>query len=72
MIKNMANYYTTYEAAARMDFHPDYIRRLICKGILKAEKIGNIWFIKQTDLAKIKRQRRPRKKEQPENGSNQR
>jgi len=70
MIKSRANYVTTYEAADKLGFHPDYVRRLILRGTIKAEKLGHNWLINEKDLAKVTRQRFPRKKERQQNGSN--
>ncbi len=70
MIKNRANYITTYEAAIILGFTADHIRKLITRGKIKAEKIGNNWLVARKDLTKTKRQRFP-KKEKDKNGSNE-
>lgn len=72
MIKNKANYVTTQEAAGILGFHIDYVRRLILRGKIKAEKLGHNWLIQECDLKKVKRQRSPKTKESEDNGSHQR
>jgi len=69
MIRNKANYVTTQEAANILGFHPDYVRRLILQGKIKAEKLGQSWLIREKDLAKVTRQRFPRHKEKEDDGS---
>lgn len=68
MIQNRKNYLTTFEAAAKLGFHPDYLRRLILGGKVRAEKLGRNWIISLADLARLKRQRFPRT-EKKDNGS---
>ena len=69
MGKSKPNFITTFEAAYRLGFTPDYIRRLIAKGKIKGEKVGNNWIIKPGQLAKIARRRFPRIKENASHGS---
>lgn len=69
MIKNRDNYLTTGEAAKLIGFHPDYVRRLILRGTIKAEKLGTNWLIKTQDMAKISRRRKPRSKGTKQDGS---
>ncbi len=71
MIKNKANYMTCAEAAESLGFSPDYMRKLINKGRIKAEKLGRNWIIEKKSLAKIHRQRFPRHKENVDDGSHQ-
>lgn len=52
---------TTKQLAEEMGFCPSYIRILIRQGVIKAKKIGNFYVI-DTKIKKIKRQRYPRKK----------
>lgn len=56
MIKD--KYYTTSQAAAKIGFSQDHVRRLILQGRLKAEKLGKGWIIEHKNLALIKRRRR--------------
>ncbi len=56
MIKD--KYYTTSQAALKIGFSQDHVRRLILEGRLKAEKLGNSWVISSKALALIKRRRR--------------
>ncbi len=62
---------TIAQAAARLDRHPDLVRRWVREGALPAYKIGTYWFIKEADLAafvepgrKPWKRRHPRGKEQ--------
>jgi len=36
---------TTEEAAEILDYHADYVRRLLREGILIGKKFGQIWLI---------------------------
>lgn len=56
MIKN--KYLTSAQAAKLFGFTPDYIRRLIMLGKIKAEKVGHNWLICPKDMRDIKRQRK--------------
>ena len=60
MIKNR-NYLTTIEAGKLLGFTPDYMRRLIARGKIKAEKLGHNWILKPKDIKHIKRQRYPQR-----------
>lgn len=57
---------TSAMAAKILGFSPDYIRRLINEGKIKAEKLGHDWLVTEKAIAHIKRQRFPKEKE---NGS---
>jgi excisionase family DNA binding protein len=59
MIKNRANYLTSFEAAEVLGFTPDHVRKLIARGKIKAEKLGHIWIIHKKSLHKVRRQRFP-------------
>lgn len=63
MVKNKSIYITSIEAAQLLGFTPDYIRRLIVRGKIKATKLGHNYLIRPIDLKKIKRTRFKRKKE---------
>lgn len=54
------NWVTTSQAARLIGFHPDYVRRLILSGKIKATKLGRNWVIRESILGKVKRQRFPR------------
>lgn len=51
---------TSALAARKIGVTPDHIRKLIRDGKIKAEKVGNVWFIDSRSLSTIKRQRFPR------------
>ncbi len=42
---------TVHQVAARLDRHPDLVRRWIRTGALPAYKIGTYWFVRETALA---------------------
>lgn len=54
---------TTAMAAEKLGFTANWIRRLILKGKIRAEKIGPDWLMKEKDIAHIKRQRKLPEKE---------
>lgn len=49
--------FTTQMVADKLGFTPDYIRRLIMDGKIKAKKLGSNWVMEKKDFAHIKRQR---------------
>jgi excisionase family DNA binding protein len=46
----MENYIGVREACRRLGVHEETIRRLVRSGSLKADKIGNQWFISREGL----------------------
>lgn len=48
---------TAKQAAERLGFTPDYIRRMCTDGKITGEKMGNTWIVNIKELRKIKRQR---------------
>lgn len=46
----MDDYVSVREACRRIGVHEETIRRLVRSGILKADKIGNQWFINREEL----------------------
>jgi excisionase family DNA binding protein len=62
MIKSN-DYLTTKEVADLLVFRPDWVRRLITKGKIKAEKLGPSWIIKPNAFKNIKRLRHTRAKD---------
>lgn len=48
------------EAAKLLGFCEAHIRHIIVSGRLKAEKIGRDYYIKKSELNKIRRERSPR------------
>jgi len=68
MTRSRSNLFTVTEAAEIIGFHPDYVRRLILEGKVKAQKLGKNWFLRMFDIAKVKRQRFPRIKGSKRNG----
>lgn len=62
MIKSK-NYLTSAEAAKKLGFSPEYIRKLILEGKIKGEKLGRNWIIEIKNLSNIKRQRFRRNQE---------
>jgi excisionase family DNA binding protein len=62
MIKSK-NYLTSAEAAKKLGFSPEYIRKLILEGKIKGEKLGRNWIIEIKNLSNIQRQRFRRNQE---------
>ena len=61
MKKMPMKWYTSSEVAEILGFSPDYIRKLIAKGRLVAEKRGRNYFMRAINIAKVSRLRRPKK-----------
>lgn len=59
MIKNKDEYLTSAEVAKALGFSHDYVRKLILKGTIKAEKLGRNWIINKKNIERIHRQRFP-------------
>jgi excisionase family DNA binding protein len=53
---------TSKQAAEKLGFSPDYIRKLCISGTIKAEKYGNTWICSMKSLKGIKRKRHPKEK----------
>ena len=69
MIKSKDNYLTSAEVAQALGVSHDYVRKLIVKGKIKAEKLGRNWIVNKKNLENIHRQRFPRTKESGQDGS---
>lgn len=69
MIKNKDNYLTSAEVAQALGFSHDYVRKLILKGKIKAEKLGRNWIVNKKNIENIHRQRFPQTKEKGQDGS---
>jgi excisionase family DNA binding protein len=70
MIKNNNNYLTSAEVAQTLGVTHDYVRKLIAKGKIKAEKLGRNWIVNKKNLRNVRRQRfPPTTKESGQNGS---
>jgi excisionase family DNA binding protein len=54
---NNGKFLTSKQAAEKLGFAPDYIRRMCVDGVIKAEKFGKTWIINASELKKVKRQR---------------
>ena len=63
MTKLRDEYLTSFEAAKRLGFSPDHVRRLVRAGKIRAVKLGHNWLILEKDLKDIKRLRFPQPKE---------
>jgi DNA (cytosine-5)-methyltransferase 1 len=58
MIKSKEHEYISgAEAAQRLGFSADYVRRLIRTGKMDGQKIGRNWIVNIEELKKITRQR---------------
>ncbi len=42
---DLADYMTTQDAAEKLGFHVEHIRRMRRQGKLKGKKVGSMWFI---------------------------
>jgi excisionase family DNA binding protein len=69
MIKSKDNYLTSAEVAQALGVSHDYVRKLITKGKIKAEKLGRNWIVNKKNLEHVSRQRFPRTKENGQDGS---
>lgn len=47
----LPDYLTVDEAAAALRYHPEYIRRMVRKGKLSADKKSGVWLIHREALA---------------------
>ena len=45
---------TVTEAAERLEYHPDHLRRLIRGGTIEAERAGLVWLIPVSEVERIK------------------
>jgi excisionase family DNA binding protein len=46
----MENLFSISTAAARLDCHPETLRRIIRRGELTAAKVGRDWRVRESDL----------------------
>jgi len=66
----MPDWITTAEAARLTDYHPDYIRKLIRGGKVKARKFGIVWQVNRGSLmAHARKAERLGEKRGPKKGS---
>ena len=72
MIKNKSHYLTSLEVAKMVGLSPDWIRRMIINGKIKATKLGHNWLINKSDIKNLRRLRSPRNKDKGhmDHGSN--
>jgi len=59
----MSKLITTSLAAKMLGFTPDYIRRLILDGKIKAEKLGHNWVFTEAAIKHVKRIRFSKKED---------
>lgn len=52
------NLITTARAAEVLGFTPNYVRKLIADGKIKAVKLGHDWLVNEKSLAKVTRLRK--------------
>jgi excisionase family DNA binding protein len=50
---------TATQAALKLKYTPEHVRRLIRDGVIKAKRIGNEYIIDSDDIKGIKRKRSP-------------
>jgi excisionase family DNA binding protein len=51
---SMAKPLTVKEAAERLGYHPDHLRRLLRKGTVKGESFSGVWMIEPAEVERIK------------------
>lgn len=66
---NKPSYVSTLEVASKLNVTADYIRQLVRRGKIKAEKVGVIWLIDKQELAKVERRFSRNKEIKDERGS---
>jgi excisionase family DNA binding protein len=54
---SVGKFITAKQAAEKLGFTPDYIRKMCVDGKIKAEKYGTTWVLDLKELRKVKRQR---------------
>lgn len=54
MKAKLSDLMTSKMVAEKLGYTPDYIRRLIMEGKLKATKLGHDWIITPKDIAHLK------------------
>ena len=52
------NLITTARAAEVLGFTPNYVRKLIAEGKIKAVKLGHDWLVNEKSLSKVTRLRK--------------
>ncbi len=65
---NLSGYITTQEAAKLMCYHIDHVRRMIREGDLKAQKVGNMWFVSKASITEYLEQNSHLDKYDPRRG----
>jgi len=45
IMPDLTDYMTTQEAAEKLGYHVDHVRRMLREGDLKGQKVGNMWFV---------------------------
>jgi excisionase family DNA binding protein len=45
---------TTYEAANRLGYHPNHLRRLLRAGTVKGERFNQTWMIDPAEVERVK------------------
>ena len=50
----MAKPLTVKEAANELGYHPDHLRRILRKGIVKGETFSGVWMIDRQEVERIK------------------
>lgn len=62
MIKNREEYLTSAQAALILGFTPGHVRRMIARGKIMGEKIGQTWLTSRKAIAGVKRVRNQKPK----------
>ena len=45
---------TVQEAAGKLSYHPDHLRRLLGAGRVEGERIGQVWLMDHAEVDRIK------------------
>ncbi len=66
---NLADYLTTQEAATKLGFHVDHIRRMLRTGDLVGLKVGQMWFVSKASIDKYRKATEGMDKYDPRRGN---
>ena len=66
---DLKDYMTTEEAAKRLGFHPDHIRRMLRQGDLTGDKMGITWLVSKKSVDDYKKRTEGLSKFDPRRGN---
>jgi excisionase family DNA binding protein len=50
---------TVQEAAEKLGYHPDHLRRLLRAGRVEGERIGQVWLVDHAEVERVKARQGP-------------